>query len=39
MTLSCMSKMVKEDLEGLTADLRANPWKLLYRPKNEKIIK
>ena len=23
-----------ENLEGLTADLKANPWKLLYKPKN-----
>jgi phospholipid/cholesterol/gamma-HCH transport system substrate-binding protein len=22
-----------DDLQGLTADLKANPWKLLYRPK------
>ncbi len=25
-----------DDLEGLTADLKANPWKLLYRPKTAK---
>ncbi|MCA9407054.1 MAG: MCE family protein [Candidatus Omnitrophica bacterium] len=25
-----------EDLQGMTADLRANPWKLLYRPKERR---
>jgi phospholipid/cholesterol/gamma-HCH transport system substrate-binding protein len=25
-----------DDLEGLTADLKENPWKLLYRPKGSK---
>jgi len=25
-----------EDLEGLAADLKENPWKLLYRPKDKK---
>jgi phospholipid/cholesterol/gamma-HCH transport system substrate-binding protein len=25
-----------DDLEGLAADLKANPWKLLYRPKKSK---
>ena len=25
-----------ENIEGMTADLKANPWKLLYRPKVRK---
>ncbi len=28
-----------DDLHGLTADLKQNPWKLLYRPKNAKQSK
>jgi hypothetical protein len=27
---------VYEDIQGFTADLKANPWKLLYRPKDIK---
>lgn len=27
-------ELLYDDLEGLAADLKANPWKLLYRPKN-----
>lgn len=29
-------KHLYDNLEGLTADLKENPWKLLYRPKNKK---
>jgi hypothetical protein len=25
-----------DDLQGMTADLKENPWKLLYRPKGSK---
>jgi phospholipid/cholesterol/gamma-HCH transport system substrate-binding protein len=27
-----------EDLESFTSDLKANPWKLLYRPRKEKVV-
>ena len=28
-----------DDLQDLTSDLKANPWKLLYRPKAQKEVK
>ena len=29
---------IYDDLEDLTSDLKANPWKLLYRPKSQKKL-
>lgn len=31
-----LDNSIHDDLQALTADLKANPWKLLYRPKDKK---